>query len=127
MLDIIMTELTIVSVVVVVMNFGGSITEIDIKTIPHGCHNKLLLPFMRDELRLKLLTPPIDGEVELDEDGSPPIIWAKAELSVPVVYFNYGVQGRFLGGLSYAIRVGERIGAAGNGLDPEQSVILSQK
>jgi hypothetical protein len=65
-------------------------TEIDIKTIPHRCDNKLLLPFMRDELRLKLLTPPIDGEVELDEDGSPPVIWAKAELSVPVVRFNYG-------------------------------------
>ena len=46
---------------------------------------------MRDELRSELLTPPIDEEAELDEDGSPDVIRAKAEVSVAVVCFDYGV------------------------------------
>jgi hypothetical protein len=46
---------------------------------------------MGDKLRSELLTPSVDEEVELDEDGSPDVIRAEAEVSVPVVRFNYGV------------------------------------
>jgi hypothetical protein len=68
--EIIMTDLTIVSVVAVVLNFGGDpcaqrgINNILLQ-LP-CCDNKLLLPSMCDELRLEL------------EDGSLPVIWAKA-------------------------------------------------
>ena len=43
---------------------------------------------MRDELRSELLAPPVDEEVELDEDGGPDVVWAEAEVSVVVVGFD---------------------------------------
>ena len=63
-------------------------TEIDSKSVPCCCDDKLLLPLMRDELGSELLAPPVDEKVELDEDGGPDVVWAEAEVSVVVVGFD---------------------------------------
>lgn len=55
-------------------------------------YNKLLLPLVRNELRPELLTPPVDEEIELDEDGGPYVVRAEAEVSVSIVCFDYGVH-----------------------------------
>ena len=47
---------------------------------------------MRDQLSSELLTPPVDEEAELDEDGSPDVAYTEAEVSVLIVCFDYGVH-----------------------------------